>query len=56
MPELTPNIFETIFFKHIKNLTLGHGRCLGQDKVQLRLQSFDYQFSDQWVNQHPGSR
>jgi len=47
MPELTPRIFETIFFQHIKSLTLNRPHC---EKVQLRLQSFDYQFSDGWLN------
>ncbi|MEK6961167.1 MAG: hypothetical protein AABX47_08410 [Nanoarchaeota archaeon] len=47
MPELNPAVFESIFFRHIKALTLNRP---DPDKVQLRLQSFDYQFSDRWIN------
>lgn len=47
MPELTPRIFESIFFQHIKGLTLNRPNS---ERVQLRLHSFDYQFSDRWFD------
>lgn len=61
MPELTPRIFENIFFQHIKSLTAGHGAdrkaplprpastARGHDRLAAKMDSFDYQFSDRWI-------
>lgn len=46
MTELTPTLFEDIFFGHIRSMTVGHS----DEILQKRLASFDYQFSDHWLN------